>query len=205
MFFKIYFCLLLLCSPQPILSFHLGPYSSRFNSVPGSFISLQQLCEDTFSLFTLFHLFLAPSMLMYEMRRKKERYDVIDLDPYGSPASFLDAAVQAVSEGGGCFRLMIISLRHHARSLKSCRLNWNVSHNISIVKRCKEYSKISFAGLSNMMHSTIMIYLCVTARVSSCGSFHSDTCRLATNHSQTEHHTSQQTYPSVHVLSLSIH
>lgn len=40
------------------------------------------------------------SMLMYEMRGKKERYDVIDLDPYGSPACFLDAAVQAVSEGG---------------------------------------------------------------------------------------------------------
>ncbi|XP_041838700.1 tRNA (guanine(26)-N(2))-dimethyltransferase isoform X2 [Melanotaenia boesemani] len=40
------------------------------------------------------------SMLMYEKRGKKERYDVIDLDPYGSPASFLDAAVQAVGEGG---------------------------------------------------------------------------------------------------------
>ncbi|CAB1344437.1 unnamed protein product [Coregonus sp. 'balchen'] len=40
------------------------------------------------------------SMLMYEMRGKKERYDVIDLDPYGSPAPFLDAAVQAVGEGG---------------------------------------------------------------------------------------------------------
>lgn len=40
------------------------------------------------------------SMLMYEMRGKKQRYDVIDLDPYGSPATFLDAAVQAVSEGG---------------------------------------------------------------------------------------------------------
>lgn len=37
---------------------------------------------------------------MYEKRGKNERYDVIDLDPYGSPASFLDAAVQAVSEGG---------------------------------------------------------------------------------------------------------
>ncbi|KAM8880172.1 tRNA (guanine(26)-N(2))-dimethyltransferase isoform 1-T1 [Spinachia spinachia] len=40
------------------------------------------------------------SMLMYEMRGKKERYDVIDLDPYGSPSCFLDAAVQSVSEGG---------------------------------------------------------------------------------------------------------
>lgn len=40
------------------------------------------------------------SMLMYEARGRKDRYDVIDLDPYGSPAPFLDAAVQAVSEGG---------------------------------------------------------------------------------------------------------
>ncbi|KAI5618656.1 tRNA (guanine(26)-N(2))-dimethyltransferase isoform X1 [Silurus asotus] len=40
------------------------------------------------------------SMLMYEARAKNARYDVIDLDPYGSPAHFLDAAVQAVSDGG---------------------------------------------------------------------------------------------------------
>uniref|UniRef100_A0A3B4G9B4 tRNA (guanine(26)-N(2))-dimethyltransferase n=1 Tax=Pundamilia nyererei TaxID=303518 RepID=A0A3B4G9B4_9CICH len=40
------------------------------------------------------------SMLMYDMRAKKDCYDVIDLDPYGSPTSFLDAAVQSVSEGG---------------------------------------------------------------------------------------------------------
>ncbi|XP_051957166.1 tRNA (guanine(26)-N(2))-dimethyltransferase [Xyrauchen texanus] len=40
------------------------------------------------------------SMVMYEAKGRKERYDVIDLDPYGSPSSFLDAAVQAVSEGG---------------------------------------------------------------------------------------------------------
>uniref|UniRef100_A0A4W4H2M3 tRNA (guanine(26)-N(2))-dimethyltransferase n=1 Tax=Electrophorus electricus TaxID=8005 RepID=A0A4W4H2M3_ELEEL len=40
------------------------------------------------------------SMVMYEARGRNERYDVIDLDPYGSPSPFLDAAVQAVSEGG---------------------------------------------------------------------------------------------------------
>lgn len=39
-------------------------------------------------------------MVMYEARGKNQRFDVIDLDPYGSPSSFLDAAVQAVSEGG---------------------------------------------------------------------------------------------------------
>lgn len=40
------------------------------------------------------------SMVMYEARGKNQHFDVIDLDPYGSPSPFLDAAVQAVSEGG---------------------------------------------------------------------------------------------------------
>ncbi|XP_072458270.1 tRNA (guanine(26)-N(2))-dimethyltransferase isoform X2 [Notamacropus eugenii] len=39
-------------------------------------------------------------LLMYEHQRGSQRFDVIDLDPYGSPATFLDAAVQSVSEGG---------------------------------------------------------------------------------------------------------
>uniref|UniRef100_A0A8C8STQ9 tRNA (guanine(26)-N(2))-dimethyltransferase n=1 Tax=Pelusios castaneus TaxID=367368 RepID=A0A8C8STQ9_9SAUR len=39
-------------------------------------------------------------MLMYKHKAEKEPFDIIDLDPYGSPAIFLDAAVQAVSEGG---------------------------------------------------------------------------------------------------------
>nr|XP_003468399.1 tRNA (guanine(26)-N(2))-dimethyltransferase [Cavia porcellus]XP_013006376.1 tRNA (guanine(26)-N(2))-dimethyltransferase [Cavia porcellus] len=39
-------------------------------------------------------------MLMYQHQKAAERFDIIDLDPYGSPAPFLDAAVQAVSEGG---------------------------------------------------------------------------------------------------------
>lgn len=32
--------------------------------------------------------------------KSKERFDVIDLDPYGSAAPFMDAAVQSVGEGG---------------------------------------------------------------------------------------------------------
>ncbi|NXB94356.1 TRM1 dimethyltransferase, partial [Vidua chalybeata] len=39
-------------------------------------------------------------MLMYQSKAQREPFDVIDLDPYGSPTPFLDAAVQAVSEGG---------------------------------------------------------------------------------------------------------
>ena len=40
------------------------------------------------------------SMVMYENRKYSERFDVIDLDPYGSPAAFLDGAVQALADGG---------------------------------------------------------------------------------------------------------
>jgi len=40
------------------------------------------------------------SMLMYKHKKSEDRFDVIDLDPYGSPTPFLDAAVQAVSDGG---------------------------------------------------------------------------------------------------------
>ncbi|NXD73733.1 TRM1 dimethyltransferase, partial [Eolophus roseicapillus] len=39
-------------------------------------------------------------MLMYQCKADRKPFDVIDLDPYGSPAPFVDAAVQAVSEGG---------------------------------------------------------------------------------------------------------
>jgi tRNA (guanine26-N2/guanine27-N2)-dimethyltransferase len=40
------------------------------------------------------------SMLMYQNRLPIDRFDVVDIDPYGSPSRFLDAAVQAVADGG---------------------------------------------------------------------------------------------------------
>ena len=40
------------------------------------------------------------ALLMYQNKAARDRFDVIDLDPYGSPTPFLDGAVQAVSEGG---------------------------------------------------------------------------------------------------------
>jgi len=40
------------------------------------------------------------SMVMYGRRNYKDRFDVIDLDPYGSPTPFLDAAVRSVADGG---------------------------------------------------------------------------------------------------------
>lgn len=41
------------------------------------------------------------SAVMYaHSRTTEQRFDVIDIDPFGSPAQFLDSAVQAVAEGG---------------------------------------------------------------------------------------------------------
>eukprot|EP01038_Epipyxis_sp_PR26KG_P007247 gene7247-9879_t len=40
-------------------------------------------------------------MLMYENREHEHNFDVVDLDPYGTAAPFLDSAVQAVSSDGG--------------------------------------------------------------------------------------------------------
>ncbi|XP_078693073.1 tRNA (guanine(26)-N(2))-dimethyltransferase-like [Branchiostoma floridae x Branchiostoma belcheri] len=40
------------------------------------------------------------SAFMYEHRGKQVKFDVIDLDPYGSPSAFLDSAVQSVKDGG---------------------------------------------------------------------------------------------------------
>lgn len=37
---------------------------------------------------------------MYQHRNKNCRFDVVDIDPYGTAAPFLDAAVQSVSNGG---------------------------------------------------------------------------------------------------------
>ncbi|KAF8636686.1 hypothetical protein AX17_003491 [Amanita inopinata Kibby_2008] len=38
--------------------------------------------------------------LMYNHREEKKRVDVVDLDPYGTAAPFLDAAIQSVNDGG---------------------------------------------------------------------------------------------------------
>ncbi|PCH38052.1 guanine-N2--methyltransferase [Wolfiporia cocos MD-104 SS10] len=38
--------------------------------------------------------------LMYNHRAEKDRVDVVDLDPYGTAAPFIDAAVQCVNDGG---------------------------------------------------------------------------------------------------------
>jgi hypothetical protein len=44
--------------------------------------------------------YLTDSMLMYEHRHPAKRVEVVDLDPYGTAAPFIDGAVQCVTDGG---------------------------------------------------------------------------------------------------------
>jgi len=43
------------------------------------------------------------SALMYSHRDPQARVDVVDLDPYGTAAPFIDGAVQSVHDGGKSF------------------------------------------------------------------------------------------------------
>lgn len=38
--------------------------------------------------------------LMYEKRKDKDFYDIVDLDPYGTAVPFLDASIHAIEDGG---------------------------------------------------------------------------------------------------------
>ena len=49
---------------------------------------------------SLKYLRLRYSALMYNHRSPQSRVDVVDLDPYGTAAPFIDAAVQCVNDGG---------------------------------------------------------------------------------------------------------
>lgn len=40
------------------------------------------------------------SALMYNHRADKNRVDVVDLDPYGTAAPFIDPAIQCINDGG---------------------------------------------------------------------------------------------------------
>ena len=39
-------------------------------------------------------------MLMYSHSPERNKVDVVDLDPYGTAAPFIDAAVQCITDGG---------------------------------------------------------------------------------------------------------
>ena len=44
------------------------------------------------------------SSLMHQHREPRTRVDVVDIDPYGTAAPFLDAAIGCVADGGKYWR-----------------------------------------------------------------------------------------------------
>lgn len=42
---------------------------------------------------------------MYQHRAEEARFDCVDLDPYGSAVPFLDAAMNAIADGGASLDL----------------------------------------------------------------------------------------------------
>lgn len=61
----------------------MGPHERSSNELPLRTLDMQT-CSD----------------VLYQHRDPTKRYDVIDLDPYGTASPFIDGAVQAVSDGG---------------------------------------------------------------------------------------------------------
>jgi tRNA G26 N,N-dimethylase Trm1 len=66
-------------------------------------------------------------MTMYLSRKPEDRFDVVDLDPYGSAAPFLDAAVQSTADGGliciTCTDMAVLCGKEET----SVRLRWHVT------------------------------------------------------------------------------
>jgi len=54
---------------------------------------------------------------MYNHRTEGSRVDVVDLDPYGTTAPFIDAAVQSVNDTGllcvTCTDLSVLAIRNY--------------------------------------------------------------------------------------------
>lgn len=72
--------------------------ANDFDSIAYDFIKQNAQMNNVDDI--VFPSFMDAALLMYQSRRLHDRFDVIDLDPYGSPAIFLDAAIQSVSDGG---------------------------------------------------------------------------------------------------------
>lgn len=78
--------------PDPSSPTSLGKV--RINEGDAWYVYLSFLCHHSIGLNHL------NSDLMYSHRPETRRVDVVDLDPYGTAAPFIDAAVQSIKDDG---------------------------------------------------------------------------------------------------------
>lgn len=88
---------------------------------------------------------------MYNHRAERERVDVVDLDPYGTAAPFIDGAVQSVKDGGE----IALSFRQAIFSKDVCRTLMCDVHRLECFGIAKLSRKmvlrlLSFCDLRNL-------------------------------------------------------
>lgn len=97
---------------------------------------------------------------MYGHRDRDKQFDVIDLDPYGCPSRFLDAAVQSIQDGG----LLLVTATDMAvlagNSPETCYSKYGA---VSLrIKSCHEmvgFFLVTFIVLISIMLQPIMKFL----------------------------------------------
>ena len=75
-------------------------------------------------------------MAMYLRRQPlSDRFAVIDLDPYGSPTPFLDAAVQSVADGGllcvTCTDMAVLCGQYSSLCFSDLRTQLKMTHSLA--------------------------------------------------------------------------
>lgn len=60
------------------------------------------------------------SALMYQHRAPTARVDVVDLDPYGTAAPFIDAAIGSIADGGTCRIILLCYWQTNYSFHKAC-------------------------------------------------------------------------------------
>jgi tRNA G26 N,N-dimethylase Trm1 len=83
---------------------------------------------------------------MYNHREEKKRVDVVDLDPYGTAAPFIDAAVQAVNDGGTRWLLAFENARLILSRITVCNMHRSVcSCNYKLPRKMVRFCSYSCA------------------------------------------------------------
>jgi tRNA (guanine26-N2/guanine27-N2)-dimethyltransferase len=94
-------------------------------------------------------------MVMYKSRDRANRFDAIDLDPYGAPTIFLDAALQSIAYGG----LLLVTCTDMAvlcgNTPEKCRASYG-STSLK-TKACHEWVRIRTAVYSSVFFSLVIV------------------------------------------------
>ena len=110
-------------------------------------------------------------MLMYKHKQYWKRFVAIDLDPYGCPSVFLDAAVQSVQEGG----LLLVTATDMAvlagNTPETCYVKYGAislktkcCHEMVSDKNIHKFTPFSHRGRQKIQNATWSMYILLSPR-----------------------------------------